>query len=162
MRTFLAPLLLASLSLACRQSGETSGDNPGKPSTDKRTLELVDAPQPADVVAYLQPLVAKAAATNETLVVYVGATWCEPCQHFHDAARNHELDADLGGIRVIQFDYDRDDAALQAAGYRSKMLPMFALPGPDGRASGKQFEGSIKGSGAVAEIVPHLKQLVGR
>jgi len=159
MRTYLVPLAIATFGMTGCQSGGSSGDDPKKPT---RPLELVDAPQPGDVAAYLQPLVAKANATHETLVVYVGATWCEPCQHFHDAARKHELDADLGGLRVIQFDYDRDDAALQAAGYRSTMLPLFALPGPDGRASGKQFEGSIKGSGAVAEIVPHLKALVGR
>jgi hypothetical protein len=72
------------------------------------------------------------------------------------------LDDRFGDLRIVAFDADRDDPALDAAGYRSPMLPLFALPNADGRASGKQFAGSIKGDGAVAQIAPNLRALVDR
>jgi len=34
------------------------------------------------------------------------------------------------------------------------------LPAQDGRASGKQVEGGIKGEGAVAYMTPRLKDLL--
>jgi len=37
---------------------------------------------------------------------------------------------------------------------------MFAKPGPDGRGTGRQIEGSVKGDGAVNEIVPRLRSLL--
>lgn len=131
----------------------------GAGAVQGRVLEIVEAPVTKDAAGYIASQVARGDAT---IVVYVGASWCEPCRHFHDAAVNHLLDAEFGGIRVLAFDDDRDEAALDAAGYRSDMLPLFALPERNGRASGKQFAGSIKGSGAVAEISPHLRSLVGR
>lgn len=131
----------------------------GASEAPRRPLELVDAPAAGEVAGYVASQVARGDAT---VVVYVGASWCEPCRHFHDAAATHQLDAAFGGLRVLVFDADRDEARLDAAGYRADMLPLFALPRPDGRASGKQFAGSIKGSGAVDEIAPHLRGLVGR
>src|SRR4051812_43304504 len=50
---------------------------------------------------------AKARAQHATLLVYVGATWCEPCRHFHDALTAGELDASLPDLRFLEFDYDR-------------------------------------------------------
>ena len=129
-------------------------------SPARGTLELVEAPPTSDIAAYLAPVVARAQVDRKKVVVYVGASWCEPCQHFHDAATAHQLDDQFGDLRVVAFDFDRDGSALDAAGYRSSMLPLFALPNADGRASGKQFEGSIKGNGAVAQIAPNLHRLV--
>lgn len=121
-------------------------------------VELVDAPPTHDIAAYVT---AQLARRDATTVVYVGASWCEPCRRFHEAAAAHRLDAAFGGLRLLIFDLDRDEAALEAAGYRSELIPLFALPGPDGRASGEQFSGSIKGPGALDEIVPHLRALLG-
>jgi thiol-disulfide isomerase/thioredoxin len=142
--------VLAFALLAC-QSGSDGGRG--------RALEIVEAPATKDAAGYIAAQVARGDAT---VVVYVGASWCEPCRRFHDAAVDHQLDAELGGLRLLAFDGDRDEPALDVAGYRSDMLPLFALPERNGRASGKQFAGSIKGSGAVAEIAPHLRSLVGR
>jgi hypothetical protein len=58
------------------------------------------------------------------------------------------------------FDADRDGERLASAGYVSQLIPLFALPGPDGRASGKQVEGGIKGVGAVGNIAPRLKKMM--
>jgi hypothetical protein len=92
--------------------------------------------------------------------VYVGATWCEPCQRFHHAAERGELDAAFPTVTVLAFDLDRDRERLASAGYVSKYIPLFALPGPDGTASGKQIEGGVKGDGAVGNIVPRLKEML--
>lgn len=109
------------------------------------------------------PFVAEAqlSAGDARVVVYVGASWCEPCQRFHHALEAGELDDVLLGVRFIEYDSDTAKPALEAAGYRSRLIPLFALPAEDGRASGRQQEGSIKGEGAVANIVPRLRALMG-
>jgi hypothetical protein len=48
------------------------------------------------------------------------------------------------------------------AGYTWKLIPLFALPQADGRASGMQVEGGIKGEGAVGYIAPRLKAMLER
>lgn len=102
----------------------------------------------------------EAQASGQRLLVYVGATWCEPCQRFHQAVEEGRLDGQLPPVRFLEFDLDEDGDRLKAAGYRSRMIPLFAVPGPDGRGSGRQIEGSIKGEGAVAEISPRLRRLM--
>ena len=68
--------------------------------------------------------------------------------------------AELSHVTFLEADLERDRERLEAAGYRSKYIPLFALPGPDGRSSGKQVEGGIKGEGAVAYMVPRLTSLL--
>jgi thiol-disulfide isomerase/thioredoxin len=142
-----APLLLA-LATAC--SGERT----------RPRLELVEAPAVQDVAVYVSGALVSAESAHKRLLVYVGASWCEPCRYFHDAAVAGQLDDAFGQVRVLVFDADRDKDALQRAGYISNLIPLFALPRPDGTASGKQIEGSIKGEGAVAEITPRLQTLL--
>ena len=103
-----------------------------------------------------------ASAEKRIVVVYVGATWCEPCQRFHHALEGGELThvEPLAHLTLLEFDLDRDRERLAAAGYQSKYIPLFALPGPDGRSSGKQVEGGIKGDGAVSYMVPRLSALL--
>ena len=96
------------------------------------------------------------------LVVYVGATWCEPCQAFHDAVERGELDDALSGVRFVEFDSDRDGARLDAAGYAGRYIPRFVLPQADGRGGDQRMEGGIKGTGAVANIMERLAPLLVR
>jgi thiol-disulfide isomerase/thioredoxin len=112
------------------------------------------------VESVVRDAIAGARAEGRTLVVYVGATWCEPCQKFHHAAERGELDAAFPRLTLLEFDLDRDRERLAAAGYASKYIPLFALPGPDGAASGKQIEGGIKGDGAVGYISTRLEQML--
>lgn len=94
------------------------------------------------------------------VVVYVGARWCEPCQYFEKAAKEGRLSEHFPNLTVVKFDLDRDKDRLARSGYVSSMIPLFALPNPDGRASGSQIQGSIKGPGAVANLVPRLAKLL--
>ena len=124
-----------------------------------RGVEMVPAP-PGDVPAIVKSAMASAARDHRQLLVYVGATWCEPCRRFHEAAAQHALDRDFPSLRLLEFDDDRDGPRLAAAGYVGHFIPMFVRPGADGRSSGRQVEGSVKGDSAVGEIVPRLKSLL--
>lgn len=132
-----------------------------KAEAGKGGVEIVAAPggaEPAEAVVRREA--ERARAAGRTLLVYLGAPWCEPCVRFHDAAKAGSLDAALPGLTLLEFDHDRDSDRLQAAGYAWRYVPLFARPEADGRASGRAIEGSIKGEGAVAQIVPRLRGLL--
>ncbi|HEX2675210.1 MAG TPA: thioredoxin, partial [Polyangiales bacterium] len=84
----------------------------------------------------------------------------EPCQRFHHALEAGELDQQLQGTRFIDYDLDTYKAQLDADGYSSRLIPLFAVPQPDGRAGDRRIEGSIKGEGAVGNLVPRLRALI--
>jgi hypothetical protein len=127
-----------------------------------RKLQLIDAPPAGDIEPIITGELARAVVASDSLLVYVGASWCEPCQHFHDAAAAGELDGSLGALRLLVFDADRDGDALEAAGYHSNLIPLFAVPRIDGKASGKQIEGAIKNRDAVTQLVPRIDALLAR
>ncbi len=110
------------------------------------------------------PLVIAALAAadrqHRRLLVYVGAAWCEPCVAFHQAAARGELDATLPGLTVLEFDLDLDEERLRAAGYASSMIPLFVVPGADGRASERGISGAKTGDDYVADLTPRLQQLL--
>jgi thiol-disulfide isomerase/thioredoxin len=154
-----SPLLLAALALAgCK--AEEPAPRPEEPAPKPRSVEIIAASASGDVQEIVQRERSRARADGRPLLVYVGASWCEPCQRFHHAAQEGQVDALFPGLRLIEFDLDRDRDRLEKAGYTSKMIPLFAVPREDGTASGKQIEGSIKGPGAVAQITPRLKALL--
>ncbi|MCU1279785.1 MAG: hypothetical protein JWM53_3331 [bacterium] len=129
--------------------------------TDRpRGVEMVPAPAGGDIPTVVQSELARAQKDGRQLLVYVGATWCEPCRRFHQAAAEHKLDRDFPSLRLLEFDNDRDGGRLAMAGYSGQLIPMFARPRPDGRGSGRQIEGSVKGDGAVDQIVPRLRSLL--
>ncbi|MEZ4265659.1 MAG: thioredoxin family protein [Myxococcota bacterium] len=112
------------------------------------------------VAEVVREALARAEPSGARVLVYVGATWCEPCHRFLDAVRAGELDAVLPGLRLLEFDFDRDQARLAAAGYADQYVPLFVVPGPDGRGTARRSAGAVKGPGAVDFIVPRLKPLL--
>lgn len=100
-------------------------------------------------------------STDERVVVYVGASWCGPCQEFHAALERGDLDTDLAGVKFVEYDADVDSERLETAGYGGRLIPRFALPGSEGRFGGKKIEGGIKGSGAVKHIMDRLLPMLG-
>jgi thiol-disulfide isomerase/thioredoxin len=116
---------------------------------------------PAPLEQFVQQHVEQADASGARVLVYVGATWCEPCKRFHEALESGQLDQELAGTHFVEFDADRDRAELRAAGYVSKYIPLFSVPDPTGRSTGRAIEGSIKGDKAVREdLVPRLLALL--
>jgi len=126
---------------------------------DRDRPRFVPAP-PGDVPTIVQAEAARARADGRRLVVYEGARWCEPCVHFHDAVVRGELDAVFPRISFLEFDADRDRDRLVGAGYGSEYIPLFALPGVDGRAAVPKAAGGIKGDGAVPYVTRKLQQLL--
>lgn len=141
----------------------------GKGASSGRTGSLVLArgvrfakPGAGDVAKLVKAERENAAADGRDLIVYVGATWCEPCQRFHHAAEAGELDADFPGLTILAFDLDQDRDRLVDAGYDSKLIPLFVVPGADGRATERRFEGSVKGDRAVTNIAPRLRAILAK
>ncbi len=137
-----------------------SAPMPAGPLVLARGLRIQHAPGGADAAKVVRDEQARAKADGRDVVVYVGAKWCEPCQRFHKAADAGLLDADFPTLTLLEFDLDEDRERLATAGYVSEYIPLFALPSADGRSSGKQFSGSVKGDGAVANISPRLRSLL--
>jgi thiol-disulfide isomerase/thioredoxin len=125
-------------------------------------VRTVQASAVGDVSEAVRQAASEASRERRRVVVYVGASWCEPCQKFHQAAAAGTLDAIFPDLTLLEFDLDRDRDRLNQAGYSPKFIPLFALAGPDGRASGRQVEGGIKGDAAVAFMAPRLKELLGQ
>jgi hypothetical protein len=110
---------------------------------------------------FVQQHVEHAGTTGSRVLVYVGATWCEPCKRFHKALESGELDEPLAGTHFLEFDADRDGSELKAAGYAFDYIPLFSVPDSSGHATSLSIEGSIKAEAAVKEkLVPRLLALL--
>lgn len=134
------------------------------PSARVRAKPEIVAPpaQVAEGRAWVASELARAAADGRRAVIYVGATWCEPCRGFHDALTAGKLDQELADVRFLELDHDAHEHLLSEGDMAcaSKLVPLFALPTADGRCSDQRHEGAIKGDGAVGFIVPRLKALL--
>jgi len=131
--------------------------SPQPPAPKK--IEFVTPPA-GEVAPIIKGELVRAQRQGRRALVYVGASWCEPCRSFHDAVKAGLLDQQFGELRLVEFDLDRDAPRLAEAGYAPKLIPLLALPDAEGRATGRQTEGSVKGNGAVADLVPRLAALL--
>lgn len=162
MRRARAALFAALLLAGCgRSSAPEPGASSAKPAAAlPQKVEIVVPPNEGPIAVAVESLGAKARVADRQLLVYVGAHWCEPCNRFLGAVRAGQLDAVYPKLTLVVYDLDKDRARLEAAGYKSEMIPLFAVPKKDGTASGLQMEGSIKGEGAVDEIRPRLDAML--
>jgi hypothetical protein len=161
--TLVLVLGLASGAVACDSpppSAAGKADAAPAPVAAAGHVQIEDAAPTGEVEPLVRAALARATAAKRRLIVYAGAKWCEPCQRFHHAAEQGELDASFPDLNILVFDMDRDSERLASAGYVSRYIPLFALPAADGSSSGKQVEGGVKGDGAVAYITPRLKGLL--
>ena len=138
---------------------KTNGTGSDPPLVLARGIRFVK-PGSGEVSAVVRAERERAAADGRDVIVYVGAKWCEPCQRFHEAAKRGDLDADFPELTILEFDLDEDRDRLVEAGYSSKLIPLFVLPGADGRGTDRRFEGGVKGERAVANITPRLRKLL--
>ena len=166
------PLAIASLAAlgACshapehvKQKAAASAASSADPSSASNSPPtFVRYPRQGSAIEpWVQEQVELADAAHERVLVYVGATWCEPCRRFHEAVQRGELNGTLNGLRFLEFDQDHDASALKTAGYLYQYIPVLALPDPDGRNHGQMISGSTKGPNAVREnLVPRLQALL--
>jgi hypothetical protein len=151
--------------LAPSTSGVTATSATDKTSTPlvlARGVRFVKAGPDSDVAKLVRTEREKTRADGRDLIVYVGAKWCEPCQHFHAAALRGDLDGEFPDLSILEFDLDEDRDRIVLAGYMSKLIPLFVYPAEDGRMSERRFEGSVKGTGAVSNISPRLHELLAK
>jgi len=164
---WLVVLALVVTVSACR-TRERSKPSPAEPAESAAVAPSMARPYfvkaPAELGAarpFLKEQMTSARGAGERVLVYVGATWCEPCERFHEAVEAGELDELLVGTRFVEFDADRHTELLGEAGYTFRMIPLIAQPNAEGGASGRQLAGSIKGPEAVQRnLVPRLKALL--
>ena len=150
-----APHALSGLLVVALVGGCTPKAEPPSPTA----ADLVKAPGGA-VTDIVYEALRVAEKDGRRLVVYVGASWCEPCEVFLGALHAGELPPSLADLRVLKFDNDVDDERLSAAGYGGQMIPRFVAPRANGSASARRFEGSVKGPEAIANIVPRLETIL--
>ncbi len=163
---FVATLLLCGCGSPYSTQEHAAASAPSKvapkqadtPKSSKPSFVTAEAE--GEISGVVKAAVGDARASDERVVVYVGAEWCEPCKRFHQAVEAGELDQQLAGVRFLEFDADRDQARLQAGGYTGRYIPRFALPGDDGKFGGKKIEGGVKGDGAVEHIMKRLTPLL--
>lgn len=162
MRGFIAAA--SFMVVACSKDPPEPTKEPAVPAAANTTaaarIEWVKASPGEDAAVVVKRELERAHTDKKRLLVYVGATWCEPCKRFHDAAESGQLDGVFPNLRLVEFDLDADGDRLARAGYSSKMIPLFAVPTENGIGSGKQIEGSIKGEGAVANLRARLQPLL--
>lgn len=145
MRSLVLVLVLGS---GCQKASSGSG------------AEIVDAEPAGDVAGIVREAAAKLAPRHRQLVVYVGAAWCEPCKAIHDAIVAHQLDAEFPDLTLLAFDLDRDGDRLAKAGYVSPLIPLFALPAPDGTAGLRRDYGGVKVGDNVKLLSGKLQHLL--
>ena len=145
---------VALVFLACTKSA------PEAPVDPTATVRFVTAPVEGVVSTIMAAQLERSRAEHRRVLLYAGASWCEPCRFFHEAVDRGELVGKVGPLDLVAFDAQYDAERMLLSGYESQMIPLFALPNPDGKASGRFLEGSVKGPGAVDDLVPRLKGLL--
>jgi hypothetical protein len=147
-RSSLLLVALAALPAACQE-----------PHPSHRPDIVVAGSGPADAV--VRGAVGQAGKQGRRVVVYVSATWCQPCERFQAALRAGELDAYFPDLRFLKFDHDQDAGRLETAGYAGEYLPRFVVPAPDGRGTAQRMEGGTKAEDAVfTSIGPRLQRML--
>jgi thiol-disulfide isomerase/thioredoxin len=131
------------------------------PPTDPgATVRFLTPPMDGEVSTIMSAQLAKSKAEGRQVLLYCGASWCEPCRFFHEAVARGELTGKVGALDLVAFDAQVDAERMLLSGYESQFIPLFAAVGPDGKGTGKKIEGSVKGPGAVDDLVPRLKALL--
>lgn len=169
VRALASALAFATLALGCNRSdpqkastatASSSPSSSAAPSTHQAPGVRSTRAPAGEVAAIVREARERAVEGGRKLIVYVGATWCEPCRRFHSAAAAGELDKVFPDLNVLEFDLDEDRERLEKAGYTSSFIPLFVVPNEDGSASNRRFEGSVKGPGAIENIAPKLHALL--
>lgn len=123
-------------------------------------VRIIELTQEGDLPSLIRAANVRAKEEHRTLVVYVGADWCPPCKMFHEAVLRGDFDEKFPNLTVMMVDLDANKERVLAAGYGSKFIPFFAVPGPDGHKA-KGFEVStLKKDQAMAEIIAGIQKFM--
>lgn len=107
----------------------------------------------------LKAEVGKAAERRQKPVLYIGATWCEPCSALKKYKSDPRMAEAFQGTYVIELDLDDWKVdELKALGFRAGVVPVFHVLGADGRASGPTIDGGAWGDNIPENMAPPLKK----
>ncbi|MBS2015248.1 MAG: thioredoxin family protein [Deltaproteobacteria bacterium] len=135
----------------------TSSSAPAVPRKPGEGIKVVNAPADGDAISTIRTARLQAKAEGRVLVVYVSATWCEPCRRMKDEIHAGRLDDALGKTTLLAFDADKDGDRLASAGYKFSFIPFVALPSADGHPA-DSLEAKGKGSNAWRELLGKLEE----
>lgn len=165
MRRFVFALALAACNPTPKEAAKadptsvavtastTSGS--ATPAKTGGKIVVLPAAQDSDALSAIRTERLKAKAEGRVLVVYVSATWCDPCKKLKEEIEAGRLDDRYGKTTLLAFDADKDIDRLGAAGYTFKYVPYVALPGADGRLAESQ-EATGHGKDAWKELLGKL------
>ncbi len=150
--------------ISCENNAQKTAEPiaaPESPQVDRQTHKAeFSLPGDGVVSEVVAGALVLAEQDKRQLIVYVGASWCEPCEYFAGALKSSSLPKELDNWRFLKFDHDKDEARLDESGYGGQMIPRFVIPRQDGRGSERRFEGGIKGPEAVGYLTTRLRALV--
>ena len=124
-------------------------------SAPRGRVKVIEANADSDALSLVRAKRLEAKAEGRVLVVYVSATWCEPCKRFKAELDSGRLDDRLAKVTLLAFDADKDGDRLAAAGYTYRFVPFVALPGADGHPADSQ-QATGKGGEAWRELLGKL------
>jgi thiol:disulfide interchange protein len=79
-------------------------------------------------------------------VLYVGASWCQPCKLLLQHRDDPRVVNALRGTYTVEVDFDDWTVAeLGASGYDVQAVPVLLAIGPDGKAAGPRLDGAAWG-----------------
>lgn len=161
------PLLLSTCVLAAavmaggckeRPSSSTSTTTGAAPARTKSAAEdwsVID--KGGSLATLVEAEVAKAEATGKKHVVYIGATWCPPCQAIKKYKSDPQMVTAFAGTHVIELDVDDWTAPdLTALGYKASSVPVFIAVDKDGKAKGPTIDGGAWGDNIPTNMAPPL------
>lgn len=128
---------------------------PAAAPTPGGKLVVTPADADTDAISTIRTARLQAKAQGRVLVVYVSATWCDPCKKLKSEIEAGHLDSRLGKTTLLAFDADRDAERLLGAGYSFKFVPFVALAGTDGHPADSQ-QATGHGGDAWRELLGKL------
>lgn len=91
----------------------------------------------------------RAAGQGLRPVLYVGASWCQPCKLLAQHRDDPRVASALRGTYMVEIDFDDWTVAeLGAAGYGVQAVPVFFAIGGAGEAAGPRLDGGAWGGDA--------------
>lgn len=132
-------------------SASTSASASGKDG-----VRVVASAQDMDAASQIRTARLEAKGQGRVLVVYVAASWCEPCKKMKEEIQAGRLDSTLPKVTLLAFDADKDQERLASAGYTFRFVPYVAVPGADGQPV-DSAEAHGKGPQAWRELLKKLE-----
>jgi len=145
---------------ACRDdsplpAGATAAPTRSQGAGASRWIELPASNTALD--ALLAEHAQRAAEQGLKPVLYIGASWCQPCKFLKEHRDDPRVASALRGTYTIEIDFDDWTVAeLSASGYGVQAVPVFFAIGAGGKAAGPKLDGGAWG-GASPEANPEAR-----